>query len=187
MSRLLDGFCRLLKMLMAATLAVMVALVFGNVALRYGFNSGISVSEELSRWLFLWMTFLGAVVALHERSHLGTDMVVAKLPPLPRRLCFIAAHVLMLYVTWLLLRGSWQQAVINLDVRAPVTGASVAIFYATGIFFAAFGGLILLLDLLRAASGRMSDAELTMVHASEETDQLEELHLDKSLQSAVKS
>jgi hypothetical protein len=44
----------------AACLAAMVVLVFGNVVLRYGFNSGIAVSEELSRWLFVWLTFMGA-------------------------------------------------------------------------------------------------------------------------------
>ena len=44
----------------------MVVMVFGNVVLRYGFNSGITVSEELSRWLFVWMTFLGAIVALRN-------------------------------------------------------------------------------------------------------------------------
>ncbi len=49
----------------------MVVLVFGNVVLRYAFNSGITVSEELSRWLFVWLTFVGAVVALRDHAHLG--------------------------------------------------------------------------------------------------------------------
>jgi drug/metabolite transporter (DMT)-like permease len=49
----------------AASLAVMVVLVFTNVVLRYALNSGIAVSEELSRWLFVWLTFLGGIVALH--------------------------------------------------------------------------------------------------------------------------
>jgi TRAP-type C4-dicarboxylate transport system permease small subunit len=59
--------------LMVVCLALMVVMVFGNVVLRYGFNSGITVSEELSRWLFVWMTFLGAVVAVRNHAHLGTD------------------------------------------------------------------------------------------------------------------
>ena len=46
----------------------MVVLVFGNVVLRYVFNSGIAVSEELSRWLMVWLTFLGAIVALREHA-----------------------------------------------------------------------------------------------------------------------
>ena len=79
MTRWIDRFCRLLDGLVALLLAAMVVLVFGNVLLRYTMNTGITVSEEASRWLFVWMTFLGAVVALKERAHLGTDMLVSRL------------------------------------------------------------------------------------------------------------
>jgi len=172
MGKLLDGYCRLLKVLMAASLAVMVVLVFGNVVLRYGFNSGIPVSEELSRWIFLWMTFFGATVALRERSHLGTDILVSRLPPLARRLCLLVGQVLMLFVIWLVLEGSWQQAKINLSVMAPVTGAPVAIFYATGVVFAVAGGLILLLEMFDTITGRLPDDQLFMSQAGEEAEQI---------------
>ena len=77
----IDRCCRWINLLIALALAVMVLLVFGSVVLRYVFNSGISVSEELSRWLFVWITFLGAIVAVKEHGHLGTDLVLIKLPP----------------------------------------------------------------------------------------------------------
>ena len=54
----------------------MVLLVFGNVVLRYGFNSGITVSEEVSRWLFIWGTFMGAIVALREHGRLQATQAV---------------------------------------------------------------------------------------------------------------
>ena len=79
--KFIDGFCKVLNVVIALCLAVMVLLVFGNVVMRYGFNSGITLSEELSRWLFVWMTFMGAVIALKEHGHLGTDMLVGKLSP----------------------------------------------------------------------------------------------------------
>ena len=59
-------------------LALMVVLVFGNVVLRYGFNSGIAVSEEVSRYLFIWLTFIGAVIAVHEHAHLGVDTLAQR-------------------------------------------------------------------------------------------------------------
>ena len=64
--KLIARYCQMLSRLMAASLAVMVVLVFTNVVLRYALNSGIAVSEELSRWLFVWLTFLGGIVALHR-------------------------------------------------------------------------------------------------------------------------
>jgi TRAP-type C4-dicarboxylate transport system permease small subunit len=176
---LLDRFCRVLDGVMVLLLALMVLLVFGNVVLRYAFDSGITVSEELSRWLFVWMTFLGAIVAVKERAHLGTDLLVSRLPKAGKKLCLIVGHLLMLYVTWLLFQGSLAQTKINWDVEAPVSGASMAIFYGSGVFFAVFAGLLLLRETWRAVSGRITDEELVTVQESEDLAQVHDLHLDE--------
>jgi TRAP-type transport system small permease protein len=173
MNKLLDGYCRLLEWLLVVLLALMVLLVFGNVVLRYALNSGITVSEEVSRWLFVWLTFLGAVIAIREHAHLGSDMLVSRLGPTGKKVCLVIGQVLMLYVTWLLFSGSLAQARINADVEAPVTGASVAIFYAAGVVFAVSAGVMLLLDLWRTLSGQLRDDELVMVQESEDLAQLE--------------
>ena len=87
MARVLDLYCAFLKAVIAVFLVLMVVLVFGNVVLRYGFNSGITISEELSRWLLVWLTFLGAIVAVREHSHLGVDSLVRMLSPAGKRIC----------------------------------------------------------------------------------------------------
>ena len=119
MARILDAYCGVLKVLIGICLAVMVVLVFGNVFLRYGFNSGITISEELSRWLLVWLTFLGAIVALREHAHLGVDTLVRALPPAGKRLCFVISYALMLYADWLLLFGSWKQVLIGMGDQGP--------------------------------------------------------------------
>jgi len=178
MNRLLDGYCRVLEVLIALALAVMVVLVFGNVVLRYAFNSGITVSEEVSRWLFVWLTFLGAIVALKEHAHLGSDMLVSRLPTLGKKILLVVGHLLMLYITWLLFSGSLAQAKINWDVEAPVSGASVAIFYSAGIVFAVSAAVFLLYELWLALSGQLSEADLVMVKESEEAGELEALQAE---------
>src|SRR5205085_7855191 len=105
LQRAIDHFCRVLSFVMVAVLALMVLMVFGNVVLRYAFNSGITVSEELSRWLFVWMTFLGALVAVRNHAHLGTDSLVSRLPVAGRKLCLGASQLLMLYLCWLMFQG----------------------------------------------------------------------------------
>jgi TRAP-type C4-dicarboxylate transport system permease small subunit len=164
----LNLFCRAVEAVIAACLGAMVVMVFGNVVLRYGFNSGIIVSEELSRWLFLWVTFLGAIVALKEHAHLGSDFLIARLPRRGKQACLIAGHLLMLYATWLVFSGALAQARINLSVEAPVTGASMAWVYSTGVVFAVCAALLLLRDLWLVARGRLSDDELVMIKGSEE-------------------
>jgi TRAP-type C4-dicarboxylate transport system permease small subunit len=180
MNKLLDGYCRLLEWLLVLLLALMVVLVFGNVFMRYAMNSGITVSEELSRWLFVWLTFLGAVVAVRDRGHLGSDMLTSRLGPTGKRICLGLGQALMLYATWLLLAGSWAQVQINREVEAPVTGASVGLFYMAGVVFAVSTGVMLLGELWRTVSGQLRDDELVMVQESEDLAQINELHLDNS-------
>jgi TRAP-type C4-dicarboxylate transport system permease small subunit len=175
MSRIVDGYFQLLKIAIVLCLALMVVLVFGNVVLRYAFNLGITVSEEVSRFLFVWLTFLGAIIAFRERGHLGVDMVVSRLPAVGKKACLIVSQVLMLYVTWLFLQGSWQQTMINLGVKSPSAGISMGLFYGVGIVFSVSAGLILLHDLYRVLTGKMSEDELVMVKESEEQEELEGL------------
>ena len=175
MGKIVEGYFHLLKLVTVLCLALMVILVFGNVVLRYGFNTGITISEELSRWLFVYVTFLGAIVAMREHAHLGVDSLVKRLPPIGKKICLVVSQLLMLFATLLFLQGSWVQTNINLHNAAPVSGMSVGIVYAAGIIFSISVGLILLADLYRVVSGKASEKDLVMVRESEEQEQLAEL------------
>jgi TRAP-type C4-dicarboxylate transport system permease small subunit len=168
MARLIDLYCRALKAVIALCLAVMVVLVFGNVVLRYVFNSGITISEELSRWLMVWLTFLGAIVALREHAHLGVDTLVRALPASGKRICFVLSYSLMLFADWLLLSGSWKQILITAGDRAPATNLSVGLFYGAGLVFGISAGIILIYDLVRVLTGAASEDDLVAVRESEE-------------------
>lgn len=165
---LIDRLCRVFAAVMVVFLALMVVMVFGNVVLRYGFNSGITMSEELSRWLFVWMTFLGALVALRSHSHLGTDALVSRLPLLGKKICLALTHLLMLYLCWVMFRGAWQQTVINWGSTSAVMQASMGWFYASGLFFSAVAFLFILNDLLRLLTGKLTEAELVGVTESDD-------------------
>ena len=173
MKKLVDGYFQLLKILIALLLLAMVVLVFGNVVLRYAFNSGISVSEEVSRWFFVWLTFLGALVGMKEHGHLGMDSVVSKLPTVGKKFCLVASQILILYMLWMLFDGSWKQTMINLDVEAPASGWSMGYFYGVGLVFSVTGAAIVLYDLYRVLAGKLQDHELVMVTESEELAEVE--------------
>ncbi|RYX97012.1 MAG: TRAP transporter small permease [Comamonadaceae bacterium] len=174
----LDRLCKFIEALIAFGLGAMVLLVFGNVVLRYGFNSGITMTEEVSRWLFIWGTFLGAVVALREHGHLGVDMVVSKLPPAGKKACLVASHFLMLFIVGLLFKGGLDQTRLNWDVQAPTTGISMAVIHIPTLVFSVLATVILLFDLWKILTGRLSDDELVMVQESEESVQLRQVLAD---------
>ena len=74
MRKAIDLFFRFLELLIVVAMVAMVGMVFGNVVLRYGFNSGIDISEEMSRYCFIWLTYVGAIVAMRDKAHVGVDV-----------------------------------------------------------------------------------------------------------------
>jgi TRAP-type C4-dicarboxylate transport system permease small subunit len=168
MAAIVDGYFRGLRLLLAILLAGMVIMVFSNVVLRYAFDSGIAVSEELARWFFVWMVFLGAIIGLKEHAHLGIDTLVRRLGPTARKLCFLLSHALMIFCSALLVKGSYVQTLINWNVAAPATGLSVGLFYGIGMVFGVSAIVILGYEVARVIAGRASHGELIAVRDSED-------------------
>src|SRR5262245_49370510 len=96
MQNIVDKGFKLMELLLVLLLVGMVCMVFGNVVLRYGFDSGIDVSEELSRYFFVWLTFIGAVVVHRDHAHLGVDAMVKAMPQLGRKACMAITDILVL-------------------------------------------------------------------------------------------
>ncbi|MFM9975197.1 MAG: TRAP transporter small permease [Beijerinckiaceae bacterium] len=168
MTGIVSAYFRLLKGLVGLLLAAMVVLVFTNVVLRYLFGSGITVSEELARWFFVWLVFLGAIVGLKEHAHLGMDTLLLMLGPKARRLCYVVSHSLMILCSALLVKGSYVQTMINWKVSAPATGWSVGWFYGIGLIFGLSAIAILTYELVQALLGRTSYEDLIAIRESEE-------------------
>lgn len=165
-------------------LAVMLVLVFGNVVLRYGFNSGITISEEVSRIMFVWLTFLGAVVAMKEHAHLGIDSFTKRLPPVGRKICVVFTSILLLGVCVLIFQGSLKQTIINMGTAFPATGLPVAIQYAVGLVASVGIGVYLVRNIYVVLSGQASEQDLVTVHSS--LDELETVSVEKSSESGQK-
>ena len=176
MIRIVDWYFHALKAMVVFFIGSMVVLVLGNVILRYGFNSGITVSEELSRWAFVWLTFTGAIIAMREHTHLGMDTVVSKLPVLGKKICYVLSHLIMIACVLLFMSGAYDQTVINMGVEAPASGLSSGFFYGVGLFFGVPALLILCYDLYMMLSGQLKDEELVRIRESEE--ELDEAKLE---------
>ena len=102
-------------------------------------------------------------------------MVVGRLPVIGKKICLIVGHALMIFIVVLLAMGSWEQVKINWDVTAPTTGWSMSIVYLSGLVFGVLACGLLLLDLWKVVTGRLSEDELVMVQESEEAVQLKQV------------
>lgn len=159
---------RAVENLLIAAFVAMIGLVFGNVVMRYGFDSGIIMSEEVSRMIFVWLTFGGAFLVAREGGHLGMGMVVERLGVSGRWWCRLLSEALSLLAMILVTVGCWRQTVLNLSNLSPITGTPVAVIYmaglACGVGIAALN-VMTLLDLLR---GRIPPEKLIVGVESED-------------------
>ena len=116
MKKLLDGYHRLLTWLMVATVAILIVPVTLQVVSRYTALIPAWIwTEELSRFLFIWMIMLGSMIAVREGSHFVVD-VLPDLPPRPNALLQIVSNLFVLvfalvFVWWGIefVRFGWDQ------------------------------------------------------------------------------
>jgi TRAP-type C4-dicarboxylate transport system, small permease component len=173
MKKSIDLFFRLLELLVVVSLVAMVIMVFGNVVLRYGFNSGITVSDEMSRYCFIWLTYIGAMIAMRERGHLGVDTLVKHLPVNGKKACLFLSETLMLLCNALFLLGTWKMHDLQVSNVSPVVGISMIWIYGIGYVVAVVMGLFNINVLYRLLTGRLSEAELVQVVESEDVPHAE--------------
>ena len=146
--------------LLIVLLGIMVVLVFGNVVLRYAFNSGIVFSEEVSRFVFMWLTLIGALVVMKDNAHLGMSSLVDRLGETGQRVCRFASDALTFACCSLLAHGTWKQVVIGMDNRAPVTDVPLGLVYLCLLISSVGMALIVAHSMWRQIAGKMSRAEL---------------------------
>lgn len=128
-----QGLIRLIENILILGFAGMIALVFGNVVMRYVFDSGIIAAEEVSRMIFVWLTFGGAYLVARENGHLGMNSVVVRLGYRGRWICRFLAEALSMLCMVLVAIGCWEQTRMNLFNASPVTGLPTGIIYAAGL------------------------------------------------------
>mgnify|MGYP001627214907 CR=1 FL=1 len=168
MQKAVDLFFKFLELLVVVALVAMVIMVFGNVVLRYAFNSGILVSEEMSRYCFIWLTYIGAMIAMREREHLGVDTLVKRLPRAGKKLCLFLSEALMLLVNVLFFVGTWKMHALQVTNVSPVVGISMIWVYGIGYIVAFVMAVFNVAVLWRLFTGQLADEELVQVVESED-------------------
>lgn len=140
---------RLVEKLMALALGLIVVLIFSNVVGRYVGGASFAGAEELSRLLFVWMVFLGAILTLRRRAHLAVELVQARLPRPARKVCAVITHVLILYALYLFFDGSWTQTVIGMTTYSTVLHYPNALVASSGLVCSASMMLIIGSNLIK--------------------------------------
>lgn len=162
-----------LDFVLGTFLALMGIFIFGNVVLRYVFNSGITWAEEFSRYLFIWLIFLGAIGALKDNNHLGFTSLVQRMPPTLKKITYIVSNILVVGCLWIFFTGSLEMTMMTQHTLSPATGIPVAYMYAVGVPVSFAMLAIILLNLYKAFFIKGAIDELVVLRESEEEITLE--------------
>lgn len=160
-----------IEVLIALFLAVMIALVFINVVLRYGFSMGFAWSEEISRLCFIYLVYLGAIGAMRDNQHLIIDSILTRIPPRAQKAVFLLVQAGIIWVMVVLSIGSWQLVVQNLGDRWVATQFPVFLVFGVGLVTGVAIVLLSLANIYRLVALKQSVIELISVRHEAEADQ----------------
>ena len=79
-------------------------IVVAAIVARYGFGQAVSWTEEVPRYLLIWISFLGAAVGVLHRDHVGFDVLFNALPTMARRVLGVTLSLLILGFGWIVFR-----------------------------------------------------------------------------------
>ena len=99
---------RFLRILCFLLMLLMVAIIFAQVVARYILSNSLSWSEELGRYLFVWMTFIGSAIAVRNKLHVSLDMFVCRLPRTLQKFCLLISYVSMIIFTNVVIYGGYK-------------------------------------------------------------------------------
>ena len=128
-SALCDGITWLVANLLGLLIGAIVLITLAAVWWRYVIEDPLSWTEQLSRILFVWVTFLGAAVLYREKNHITIDMFLGMMPPpLKALMVWLIELAMLLFIVVLFVYG----LKLSLDTLTQTFGAldiSPASFY----------------------------------------------------------
>lgn len=126
---ILEVLNKIVKVLSSTFFGVMTVVIFMQIIWRYVLLKPIPWAEELARYLFVWITYLGASVAVLEKSHTGVELFTSLLPKRMRRIASIVSYICCIFFVALVGYYSWTLAMKVTKQRSPAIQISMFLPY----------------------------------------------------------
>lgn len=119
-----------IRWLIIALFSVMIGVTFLQVVFRYVFDAPLTWSEEVARYLFVWIVFLGAVLGLHRGMHIGVDLLTQRLSVGARRAVALFNETMIIVFCGIVVWASQDVLAVNAFQVSPAVGIVMAHVYA---------------------------------------------------------
>jgi TRAP-type C4-dicarboxylate transport system permease small subunit len=129
MAKVLDMIERVIQVISQVFIGAIVAVIFYAVVMRYAFHQPPSWSEELSRFIFIWMIMLSAVLVTREQSHIQITFVIDLLPQKVRFFLMNLVRLLMVGFCWVMVQQGFKIYPTVAEASSPSFGISMGWLY----------------------------------------------------------
>lgn len=143
----------LFKYFITIVMLFMVAVIFINAAMRYIFNSGFAASEELGRFAFIWISFLGMTIAYYNDKHVGVDFIAGLFKGRGRLIFDFITYIAIFISLAGMLYGSLLYFSKTMMLKSPATNIPYGYVYISAII----AMILMLFKLFNIAWRRVSD------------------------------
>ena len=126
-----EGLARGETIALITIVVVMTGIVLLQVLYRYVFAQPLHWSEELARYLFVWLSILGATLALQKKGHFGLDIFYQMLPKKGRRFGQFFIYLLLGIVIWVIFFQGIILVQKTVLQESPAMGISMSWVYAS--------------------------------------------------------
>ena len=141
---------RLLEGVVIALMAVIVTAVIIEVALRWlAGGASLIITDELTRYLMIWVAMLGAALLVHEDGHIRISTLPDVLPPTARFVCQVLSCLVALFFLVTLIVISTVNLPDVVGQKTITLGISMAYFSAALPVGGALMALFVITDLAR--------------------------------------
>ena len=108
---------------------VMICVTLAQVIFRYVIAAPLPWSEEMARYCFVWIVFLGGALGLARGIHLGVDLFVNMLPRGAQRWLDILTSLLIAAFAAIVINASFPVLNMNMFQRSPALGVQMSWIY----------------------------------------------------------
>ncbi len=163
----LNGLDRVFRAALASLIALMVLCVTWQIVSRYLLGDPSKWTEELSRFLLIWIGLLGGSYAYHVKMHLGLDLLSGKLTGNAKRIHEIVIHVIVIaFSAAVLVAGGLRivQMTTELKQYSAALGVPMSVVY----YSLPISGIMLIVYALIAIAEVIADKKLSDAEIAEE-------------------
>ena len=136
--------------------------------LRTFFNSGLTWSEELARYLFVFVIYIGAISAMRANAHLGVDTLISRMKPQVQMVMYVVSQLIIMALMVILVQGSLKMVAQNTQSRTAALGIPYAFLYAVGILTGVAIAIMAILNIVHALKNPSKISEIVTMSTSDD-------------------